>query len=200
MGDYMGQYFSNDDLKSEIKTYKTKIFDKEFCFNTDNGVFSKSKLDFGTRTLLENLPLDKLHGSVLEIGCGYGVVPIILSKVCNAESFEGVDVNKRAIYLANINSKQNKCVGVTFYESNCYESVNKKYNFIITNPPIRAGKKIVYEIVMNAKDYLLDKGELYIVINKDQGAKSLVKDLSRVYVVDVIAKNKGFWVIKCILH
>ena len=102
--------------------------------------------------------------------------------------------------MSNINAKQNKCIGVTFYESNCYESVNKKYNFIITNPPIRAGKKIVYEIVMKAKDYLLEDGELYIVINKDQGAKSLVRDLSDIYEVEVLDKNKGFWVIKCILH
>ncbi len=195
----MSQYFDNDNLKSEIKKYKTRIFDKEFCFNTDNGVFSKEKLDFGTRLLLESLPLEKFHGNILEVGCGYGAIPIILSKFCNAR-IEGVDVNRRALHLANMNLKENNCSNITFYESNCYENVNKKYNFIITNPPIRAGKKVVYEIVMNAKDYLLENGQLYIVINKDQGAKSLYRDLLEQYDAEIINKNKGFYVIKCILH
>ena len=195
----MGQYFDNQDLKSNIVKYKTRIFDIEFCFNTDNGVFSKEKLDFGTRTLLESLPLNELHGDILEVGCGYGVIPIILSKVVNAK-FEGVDVNRRALHLANMNIKENNCSNITFYESNCYENVNDLYDFIITNPPIRAGKKVVYEIVMQAKIFLKKDGQLFIVINKDQGAKSMVKDLNEIYNVDVLSKNKGFWVIKCILR
>lgn len=195
----MGQYFSNEELKSNIKKYKTKIFDKEFWFNTDNGVFSKNKLDFGTRTLLENIELSQLHGDILEVGCGYGVVPIILSKFCNA-NIEGVDVNKRAISLAIKNAKENMCNKVTFYESNCYENINKKYDFIISNPPIRAGKKIVYKIVFGAKEYLKDNGKLFIVINKDQGAKSLFKDLESNYETKLIIKNKGFWVIECKLR
>jgi len=195
----MSQYFDNDKLKSNIVKFKTTIFDKVFCFNTDNGVFSKSKLDFGTRTLLENLPLEELGGRILEVGCGYGVVPIILSKVIDA-IFEGVDVNKRAIHLANMNLKENNCSGITFYESNCYSNVKGKYNYIITNPPIRAGKKIVYEIVMQAQNYLESDGELFIVINKDQGAKSLLKDLEAKYIVNVIGKNKGFFVIRCKLR
>lgn len=195
----MGQYFDNQDLKSNIVKYKTRIFDIEFCFNTDNGVFSKEKLDFGTRTLLESLPLNELHGDILEVGCGYGVIPIILSKVVNAK-FEGVDVNRRALHLANMNIKENNCSNITFYESNCYENVNDLYDFIITNPPIRAGKKVVYEIVMQAKSFLKKDGQLFIVINKDQGAKSMVKDLNEIYNVDVLSKNKGFWVIKCILR
>ena len=195
----MGQYFDNENLKSEITKYKTIVFDIEFCFNTDNGVFSKDKLDFGTRSLLESLPLNELHGDILEVGCGYGVIPIILSKVVQA-NIEGIDVNRRALHLADMNIKENKCNGVSFYESNCYESVNKKYDFIITNPPIRAGKKVVYEIVMNAKDYLKENGQLYIVINKDQGAKSLVRDLNSIYKTTIINKNKGFWIINCILR
>lgn len=195
----MSQYFDNDNLKSEITIYKTYIFDKEFKFYTDNGVFSKTKLDFGTRSLLENLPINELHGDILEVGCGYGVVPIILSKMCNA-TFDGVDVNRRALKLAQMNASENKCSNITFFESNCYESVNKKYDYIITNPPIRAGKKIVYEIVMDAKEHLKENGELYIVINKDQGAKSLYKDLEKEYITCLVNKNKGFWIIKCVLH
>lgn len=197
----MSQYFDNVDLKSNIEKYKTRIFDKEFCFNTDNGVFSKSKLDFGTRCLLENLPLEEIKGEILEVGCGYGVIPIILTRtVDKIDSFDAVDVNKRALHLAEMNKKENFSPKVNFLLSNCYQNINKKYDVIISNPPIRAGKNIVYEIVMNARNYLKEDGKLFIVINKDQGAKSLYKDLEKVYKCELINKKKGFWIIKCILR
>lgn len=197
----MSQYFDNVDLKSNIEKYKTRIFDKEFCFNTDNGVFSKSKLDFGTRCLLENLPLEEIKGEILEVGCGYGVIPIILTRIVNKiESFDAVDVNKRALHLAEMNKKENFAPKVNFFLSDCYKNINKKYDVIISNPPIRAGKNIVYEIVMNARNYLKEDGKLFIVINKDQGAKSLYKDLEKVYKCELINKKKGFWIIKCILR
>lgn len=197
----MSQYFDNVDLKSNIEKYKARIFDKEFCFNTDNGVFSKSKLDFGTRCLLENLPLEEIKGEILEVGCGYGVIPIILTRIVDKiESFDAVDVNKRALHLAEMNKKENFAPKVNFFLSDCYKNINKKYDVIISNPPIRAGKNIVYEIVMNARNYLKEDGKLFIVINKDQGAKSLYKDLEKVYKCELINKKKGFWIIKCILR
>lgn len=197
----MSQYFDNVDLKSNIEKYKTRIFDKEFCFNTDNGVFSKSKLDFGTRCLLENLPLEEIKGEILEVGCGYGVIPIILTRIVDKiKSFDAVDVNKRALHLAEMNKKENFAPKVNFFLSDCYKNINKKYDVIISNPPIRAGKNIVYEIVMNARNYLKEDGKLFIVINKDQGAKSLYKDLEKVYKCELINKKKGFWIIKCILR
>ena len=197
----MSQYFDNVDLKSNIEKYKTRIFDKEFCFNTDNGVFSKSKLDFGTRCLLENLPLEEIKGEILEVGCGYGVIPIILTRIVDKiESFDAVDVNKRALHLAEMNKKENFAPKVNFFLSDCYKNINKKYDVIISNPPIRAGKNIVYEIVMNARNYSKEDGKLFIVINKDQGAKSLYKDLEKVYKCELINKKKGFWIIKCILR
>lgn len=195
----MGHYFSNDELKSELHIYKTKIFNKEYSFYTDNGVFSKDKLDFGTRTLLESLPIDEIYGKVLDVGCGYGVIDVILGKITDAK-YEGVDVNRRALHLASMNAKLNNITNASFFESNAYEKVEGKYNFIITNPPIRAGKKVVYDIVMNAKEHLLDDGVLYIVIRKEQGAKSMIRDLEKNYKVEVINKSKGFFVIKCILH
>ncbi len=197
----MSQYFDNVNLKSNITKYKTRIFDKEFCFNTDNGVFSKSKLDFGTRCLLETLPLDEISGEVLEVGCGYGAIPIILTSVDEKiVNFDAVDINKRAIHLSEMNLKENKAEKIRFFESDIYSNVNKKYDVIITNPPIRAGKQVVYNIVMNAKDYLNKDGMLFIVINKDQGAKSLKSDLDKIYNTEVLKKIKGFWIIKCILR
>ena len=192
----MGQYFTNEKLPSNITKYNTKILSSSFNFYTDNGVFSKSKLDFGTRVLLENIPIETLFGDILDVGCGYGVISIILSKLTSCH-FDGVDVNKRALHLAEMNKKENKTDNVTFIESDCYEKINKKYDFIITNPPIRAGKKIVYEIIMNAKQHLKETGTMYLVIHKDQGAKSTVRDLEKCYKVSIIKKVKGFFVIKC---
>lgn len=195
----MGQYFDNDILKSNIKQFETRILDNNYTFYTDNGVFSKDKLDFGTRILLESIPINDICGTVLDVGCGYGVIDIVLDRITKA-NFEGIDVNKRALHLANMNKKLNKSQKVIFYESNMYENVDKQYDAIITNPPIRAGKQIVYGIVMNARNYLKDNGVLYIVIRKEQGAKSMLKDLEKYYITEILNKSKGFFVIKCILR
>ena len=192
----MGQYFSNEDLKSNIQKYNVDILGNRYSFFTDNGVFSKDKLDFGTRVLLENLPIEILHGDILDVGCGYGVIDIVLGKIVDA-NFLGVDVNRRALHLADMNKKENGLSNINFIESSCYENVNGKYDFIITNPPIRAGKKIVYEIVMGAKNYLKDEGSLFIVVRKEQGAKSMIRDLEEIYKVEILNKVKGFFVIKC---
>ena len=192
----MGQYFSNEDLKSIIQKYNVEIIGNRYSFFTDNGVFSKDKLDFGTRVLLENLPIEILHGDILDVGCGYGVIDIVLGKIVDA-NFLGVDVNRRALHLADMNKKENGLSNITFIESSCYENVDGKFNVIITNPPIRAGKKIVYEIVMGAKDYLEKDGTLYIVVRKEQGAKSMIRDLEEIYKVEVLNKIKGFFIIKC---
>ena len=192
----MGQYFSNEELKSNIQKYSVDILGNCYSFYTDNGVFSKEKLDFGTRVLLENIPIEKLHGDILDVGCGYGVIDIVLGKIVDAK-FLGVDVNRRALHLAEMNKKENNLSNISFVESSCYENVNGKYDFIITNPPIRAGKKIVYEIVMGAKNFLKDDGSLFIVVRKEQGAKSMIRDLEEFYRVEVLNKVKGFFVIKC---
>lgn len=192
----MGQYFSNEDLKSNIQKYDVNILGNRYSFYTDNGVFSKEKLDFGTRVLLENIPIEVLNGDILDVGCGYGTIDVILGKLVDA-NFLGVDVNRRALHLAEMNKKENKLDNVNFLESNCYENVTGKFNYIITNPPIRAGKKIVYEIVMGAKNYLKEDGSLFIVVRKEQGAKSMIRDLEEIYKVEVLNKIKGFFVIKC---
>ena len=116
--------------------------------------------------------LEEVGGKVLDLGCGYGIIGIIINKITGA-SVHMVDVNLRALHLADMNIELNKCENVYAYESNCYESIDEKFNSIITNPPIRAGKKIVYEMIMGAKDYLEKDGKLFLVIRKQQGAKSM---------------------------
>ena len=168
----------------------------KFIFYTDNGVFSKDGLDFGSRLLLETIPLEEVGGKVLDMGCGYGVLGIVLNKLTSC-SVDMVDVNLRAIHLAERNIRENHSLHVQVFESNVYENIHSKYSCIVTNPPIRAGKKVVYDIVMGACDYLEDNGALFLVIRKEQGAKSLIIDLQKLYTVEVLEKKKGFFILKC---
>lgn len=192
----MGQYFSNEKLPSQVRKTESQILGEKFIFLTDNGVFSKDGLDFGSRLLLESIPLGEVGATVLDVGCGYGVFGIVLNKILGT-TVDMIDVNLRALHLAERNVKENHCHNIRIFESNCYEQVTKKYSCIITNPPIRAGKKIVYEIVMNAINYLEENGVLFLVIRKEQGAKSLISDLEKIYNVEVLERKKGFFIIKC---
>lgn len=191
----MAQYFDNVDLKSEQREIIIKIKDTSLKMTTDNGVFSKTKLDFGTRLLLESLPLEDFHGKVLDVGCGYGVIGIYLAKSISCQ-VDMCDVNRRALHLAKMNAKNNQ-VDVNIFESDAYQNVFDRYQVIITNPPIRAGKEVVYRILLGAKEHLSPGGSLYCVIHKDQGAKSTISGLEKSYNVSILEKNKGFFVIKC---
>ena len=187
----MSHYFTNDYVKSEEKTVKVIIKNTHLKFIVDNGVFSKKGLDFGTRTLLENI--QGIKGDVLDFGCGYGPIGIYIKKI-SSSNVDMIDINDRAISLAKKNAKLNEA-DVNIFKSNIYENIDKKYDYIITNPPIRVGKKILYEILFKAKEYLKENGKLLFVINKNGGAKSVLKDLEKEYEVDVITKNKGFYII-----
>ena len=194
----MAHYFTNDDVKSNERKIIIIFKEKKYIMNTDNGVFSKKGLDFGTRTLLENIPFEKIKGDILDFGCGYGPIAIVVAD-CADVNVDGIDVNLRSLKLATKNANLNN-VKVNFFESDIYSNVKKKYDFIITNPPIRVGKEILNKILIGAKNYLKEDGELYFVINKDQGAKSLAKSLEKYYLVTIIAKNKGFYIINCKNH
>lgn len=192
----MGHYFENDDnLKSEIRKTNIRILDREYTFYTDNGVFAKKGLDYATHLLLDTVGVRKLKGSILDLGCGYGPIGIVIKKEAIDIDIDMIDVNKRSLSLAIKNAKAND-VDVNIFESDGYEKVTKKYNFIVSNPPIRVGKKKLYELLFEAKNYLLPGGELWIVIHKDQGAKSTVKDLSQIYKVETVNKDRGFFIIK----
>ena len=194
LGVNMGHYFTNEDLKSEIKKFEIEINNEKLIFNTDNGVFSKGELDYGSYLLIKNvLPIVK--GKVLDLGCGYGPIGCIVNKVTKSEVLM-VDVNKRAVHLTEMNIKENNVKYCNAFVSNVYQEVSKKYDYIITNPPIRAGKEVVYKILFEASKHLKENGALYFVINKNQGALSAKRDLEKVASVEILEKNKGFYIMK----
>ena len=129
-GGAMAHYFTNDNLDSNIQKLNVKIFDINFTFYTDNGVFSKDRLDFGTRTFLENLPIDEMQDStILDVGCGYGPIGIILSKLTSSK-ITMIDVNRRALHLTERNIKENKVTDIRVMESDCYSQLeNEKFDY-----------------------------------------------------------------------
>ena len=191
----MGHYFINDDnLKSEIKEFSINVFDKTFIFKTDNGVFSKGELDFGTELLIKNVISENINGSVLDLGCGYGPVGIILNKKLKVP-VDMIDINKRAIHLSKLNIKSNDCTNINAILSDGYEVINKKYDYIISNPPIRVGKNKLYELIRDSKKYLNTDGKIYLVMRKEQGAKTFIKDFSNDFNIKILDKKKGFYII-----
>ena len=191
------QYFENNtELTSNIQTIKYYFQKNTLYFDTDNGVFSKGGIDFGSNVLLQNIASLSGKKTLLDVGCGYGTIGITLAKKYPNLEVEMVDVNLRAIELCGNNIIKNEVKNAIVYESSCYENVTKKYDVIVSNPPIRAGKKIVFEIIGNAINYLNENGELWIVIQKKQGAESAIKHLKGIYSsVEIITKDGGYWII-----
>lgn len=193
----MSQYFTNDEnLKSEYRNIIYKYKDYVFNFTSDLGVFSKDRVDYASKLLVENyFKIGRKNVSVLDVGCGYGFIGITISKIMDSR-VDMIDVNKRAVHLSNLNIKNMNVDAVSFI-SDIYSNIDKKYDVIISNPPIRAGKKVYMDIINNAVNYLNDGGEFYFVMNKDHGAKNVIEKIKDVYDVNVLDKNKGFFVILC---
>lgn len=192
----MVHYFTNDEgAKSDEKEFQAEVLGQKFKFITDIGVFSKGELDFASRLLIEAFNVLNLSGSVLDVGCGYGAVGVILASG-RKETVHMVDVNLRAMNLAKRNATLNGVNNVEAYESNCYDAINQKFSHILSNPPIRAGKQVVHQILEEAIDHLEEGGTLTIVIGKQHGAASAEKKMMEVFGnVEMIERKKGFWIL-----
>ena len=190
-------YFTNNaDLKSETRLIQYNYGDGVINFTSDLGVFSKNKLDYGSRLLIETY-IEKGRDNIdlLDVGCGYGFIGLSLARIKNTNSTM-VDVNKRAVHLTSMNIKNNKIKNAVAFESNIYESVEGLYDVVITNPPIRTGRETVLTFLRDSKKYLKPNGELWFVMRKDQGALTVAKKLEDIYKIEIIAKSKGFLIFR----
>lgn len=193
-------YFTNKpQTASETAAWTYTLRGKEFKFVTDAGVFSKKTVDFGSRLLVETIDFSELvSGDILDVGCGYGPIGLALAKEDAERKVEMVDVNERALGLAKQNASNNRLANVLIHPSDIYESVEgKDFAAIVSNPPIRAGKKVVHGILTGAFDLLKEGGTLTIVIQKKQGAPSAKAKMEETFGnTEVIAKDKGYWIIQ----
>ena len=194
----MSHYFINDEsLVSQVRELIYKYASFSFTFLSDNGVFSKKSIDYGSRLLLETYlkEEDTAGKKVLDVGCGYGFIGTVISVITDSY-VDMVDVNKRAIHLTKRNiKKQGKFKGNVFL-SDAYSEVKDKYDVVITNPPIRVGKEKLLSILTGAFEHLNEDGALYFVIRKDQGALSIKKTLEKDCIVETINKDKGYFIYK----
>lgn len=191
-------YTNNEDLDSSPERFIYHYRGKELTFISDNGVFSKKMIDYGSRVLLDTINVDVSKKSLLDVGCGYGTFGVSLKSAYPFLRVEMVDVNERAIDLAKKNI-QNNNLDAKVYLSNVYDNVTGKYDLIVTNPPIRAGKEIVTRILVEAKEHLNYDGEIWVVIQKKQGAPSAKKNLEAVFRnVTIEKKDKGYYILKAV--
>ena len=193
-------YTNNPTTESREKIINSIIANENLKFYTDNGVFSKESVDFGTKTMLESFATDKENAKVADIGCGYGVISIFLAKKYPTFKFTMVDVNNRVLELSKKNIELNKIENeVEVLESSSFDNVVGTFDIVLTNPPIRAGKKIVYKIMTDSYEHLNAQGELWVVIQKKQGMASCKKLLEDTFsMVEIVTKNKGYYILKAV--
>jgi len=194
----MSHYFTdNRELAKNRKDLSFRFSCFNLTFVSDNGVFCKDYIDEGSIVLLNVLNKNKLGKKILDVGCGYGTIGITLKKCFPDSQIDMVEINPRAMELAIINAQKNDCE-VNIFESDVYSNVTDiDYTDIVTNPPIRAGKKVIYKIFEEAYDHLIESGALWVVIRKNHGAQSAKKFIeSKFGNCEIIHKDKGYYILK----
>ncbi len=190
-------YSSNPKTAHDRQNITIDIRNQQLSLITDAGVFSKAAVDFGSRLLINQMDITN-EDRILDMGCGYGVIGLVAARLASRGKVVMVDINERAIALAKENALRNHIFNATIIQSDLYTNIpSQRFTKIITNPPIRAGKQVVHHIYEEAKNWLEQSGQLWIVIQKKQGAASTLKTLEESYrLVDVIAKDKGYYIIR----
>lgn len=191
-------YTEKPGVDSQERDWKFDLRGMTFSFYSDRGVFSKKEVDFGSKLLTDVFTFPDVTGDIVDVGCGYGPIGLSIAKSDSTRVVHLIDVNERALQLAKRNAERNKVENVQVYKSDRLENVAEtNLAAIVTNPPIRAGKQIVHSIFEQAFDHLANQGELWVVIQKKQGAPSAVEKLESLFgEVDIVEKKKGYFIIK----
>jgi len=179
--------------KLDLGVLRTYFRGRLFEFVTASGVFSRTRIDLGTRLLIEFMILPE-RGSVLDVGCGYGPVGIAAATFNPNLKVFMTDVNERAVWLAKENAKRNALQNVEVKQGPLYEPVgDTRFETILSNPPITAGMKVVEPLITQAPKHLVKDGELQVVVRSKIGGKRLTSLMNRAFGnVDILARKGGY--------
>jgi 16S rRNA (guanine1207-N2)-methyltransferase len=190
-------YSANPSVKSDVRTIQCHVRDREFTFTVDAGVFSKGGLDFGTRLLIETVKLPD-DAFVVDLGCGYGPVGAVLAETFPTTHWLLLDINLRAVELAQHNTARWSGRIEVRQSDGLQALAGKRPDAILLNPPIRAGKQVVYRLFAESADVLAGRGQLWIVLHKKHGADSGERFLAEHFSdVQRVARKSGYQIYRC---
>jgi len=192
-------YFTdNRELPSDRKEFSFRFLGLDYTFITDNGVFSKAEADEGSLLLVKTVSEEPLGSPLLDLGCGYGLMSLLIKRIQPELSVVGTDINPRAVQCA-IASAAKMDLPVEFKVGDGTSGIDQSFQTVLLNPPIRAGKETVYRLFQESYDILTNEGSLYVVIRRQQGAASAFKELERIFGnVSRLALKKGFEILKSV--
>ena len=193
-------YFSaQPGSEHEDRHFVCEFEGKSLYFETDAGVFSKQHVDPGSELLCRTLPAE-LAGDVLDMGCGWGAMTVMMLSTHPGIRATMAEINERALELARKNVALNGMTAEAVLTDG-FQQIRGQFDAVIMNPPIRAGKRVIYQMFTDAKAHLKPEGSLFLVIRKQQGAPSALSFLKEIYdSADVRTKEGGYWIIQCTQH
>ncbi len=190
-------YFSSmPKTEDRFGLVRTTLCGRSFEFLTSSSVFSKRRIDLGTRVLIETMVLPD-EGSVLDIGCGYGAVGITAAALHPKLRVVMTDVNMRAVRLAKRNVESNRLANAEVRYGYFYEPVEGlQFNCVLSNPPVSAGMDTVKAIVVGAPKVMAAGGRFEMVIRSKIGGKLLPEVFNEVFGnCCVLARESGYRVL-----
>ena len=195
-------YAENPTSQHDEHVVDYRVNDIDLKFTTDAGVFSKMRVDYGSGVLIKKMPdVNFPSNNILDVGTGYGPLGLFAAKFWPTQTVEMIDVNQRGLDLAKKNAELNHIDNVAIFVSDVYSNIapEKKYGLIVTNPPIRAGKTVVSNILSGAKSHLVGGGVLLVVIQKKQGEPSARKLLTKTFGnCTILKRDKGYYVLQAV--
>jgi 16S rRNA (guanine1207-N2)-methyltransferase len=195
----MSHYFTTDNTEHDFREITFSFSEKTFKFKTDRGVFSKERVDYGSEVLLKGIIKDDCHlegCNMIDMGAGYGPIGIVLGALYNIQPLM-IEVNEDALNLIGINLEKNGVSGETLSRERYEKDAGIKTELYVTNPPFRAGKQVVLDMIEDAANRLVNNGLFYMVVQKKQGMPSYKKALQETFGhVEIVLKDKGYYVLK----
>lgn len=181
--------------EQENSLFKLTFREKNYSFYSSTGVFSKKKIDEGTKLLLENL--EKIKGKkILDFGCGIGVIGIVLAKENPKAEILLIDSDFTSVELTKKNLELNEIKNAKVLLSDGFQKVKRKFDLIASNPPTHEKREFLEKFVLDSKKFLEKNRKLILVLNK---AVFLEKELKEVFGNHkILAEGKEHKVIKAV--